>query len=50
MITHLKLKMHKSFLLKVIRLTMIKFKGRELQHTNLGKLTMNKIKVDMEKI
>jgi len=28
----------------------IKFKGRELQHTNLGNELMNKIKVDMENI
>ena len=28
----------------------IKFKGRELQHTNLGKELMDKIKVDMENV
>ena len=28
----------------------IKFKGRELQHVNLGNDLMNKIKVDMENI
>ena len=28
----------------------VKFKGRELQHTNLGNELMNKIKVDMENI
>ena len=28
----------------------IKFKGRELQHTNLGNELMNKIKVDMENV
>ena len=28
----------------------IKFRGRELQHTNLGNELMNKIKVDMENV
>ena len=35
--------MQKNLLTKVIKLNLLKFKGREMQHTELGKELMNRI-------